>query len=436
MARNVDDFLTDDEHQAKNHAGIPGVGGGGDSVPIGTIVPFGAPIASISPGWLPCDGSEYDQTVEAVLFAVIGTTWNTGGETGGFFRVPDFRGRSPLGLNDGTLPEINAPASGLTTRNLAQKSGSENTNHTHSAGSFTAASAGDHSHTVTISKDPGTFLETNLGATYPGNDGLNGRHTHNASSGTTGAHGHSVTGTSAADNSNNMQPFVVAAYIIKANNIGGGTGGVSGQVAAGPLQGPQPTLNFINGSNITVGVTENIGQNRLDITISSSAAPLFEFIEKKEITVAATDVTFAGLDGDTDKLYMMVYHYVPGTAAVQEIQLQPNGLTTNQSARQVQFGATYVQALTNRWNMANGSVPAGPHCSGILYVWARRTGPGATTIRRSFMASWTISSDGFRTSGEWTDSGPNLTSLNIHSLVTSGIGIGSTFTLYKMPTVF
>ena len=51
-------------------------------------------------GWQMCNGQELSQTTYSSLFAVIGTTYNTGGETSGNFRVPDLRGRVVAGLDN------------------------------------------------------------------------------------------------------------------------------------------------------------------------------------------------------------------------------------------------------------------------------------------------------------------------------------------------
>lgn len=66
------------------------------------------PVASAPAGFVLCDGAEYDPAVPLYgpLFAVLGTSQNTGGETAGFFRVPDVRGRVIVGL--GTHADVNA----------------------------------------------------------------------------------------------------------------------------------------------------------------------------------------------------------------------------------------------------------------------------------------------------------------------------------------
>lgn len=75
----------------------PTAGGGGSGRLPGELTMW--PTTSPPVGHVLCDGSEYDPGLEdyAALYAVIGTQFNTGGETAGFFRVPDMKGRVPVG---------------------------------------------------------------------------------------------------------------------------------------------------------------------------------------------------------------------------------------------------------------------------------------------------------------------------------------------------
>lgn len=59
------------------------------TTPPGMIGPF-AGLAAPS-GWLFCDGSVVSQSTYSALYAAIGTTWDTGGEGAGNFRLPDLR---------------------------------------------------------------------------------------------------------------------------------------------------------------------------------------------------------------------------------------------------------------------------------------------------------------------------------------------------------
>ena len=69
-------------------------------IPIGTILPYAGPNAPY--GFLFCDGSEVERTKFSDLYDVIGTTYNgttplVGANT---FRIPDLRGRFPLGKDN------------------------------------------------------------------------------------------------------------------------------------------------------------------------------------------------------------------------------------------------------------------------------------------------------------------------------------------------
>ena len=62
----------------------------GYPIPTGAILPFVASASNQIPdSFLYCNGGEYNPALYPELFAVIGNQFNTGGETAGFFRVPD-----------------------------------------------------------------------------------------------------------------------------------------------------------------------------------------------------------------------------------------------------------------------------------------------------------------------------------------------------------
>jgi microcystin-dependent protein len=73
-----------------------------DSVPVnppGVILPYAG--ESAPPGWLLCDGSEYRRSEFNALFTAIGYAFGARPTVeDGFFRVPDFRGRMPLGADN------------------------------------------------------------------------------------------------------------------------------------------------------------------------------------------------------------------------------------------------------------------------------------------------------------------------------------------------
>jgi microcystin-dependent protein len=206
----------------------------GAGQPAGAIQAYAGSTAP--PGWLACDGSAVSRTTYSRLFAAIGTTWGAGnGST--TFNVPDLRGRAPIGAGTG---------SGLTARTLAATGGAETVTltttempaHSHTFSSGTAASDGDHSHSLSGTassagshthsvSNQGTRSDilagggTTTAATGSGSTGSDGSHSHSlsATASTAGAHTHSVTGTNSSEGSGgahaNMQPWAAVTYLIK-----------------------------------------------------------------------------------------------------------------------------------------------------------------------------------------------------------------------------
>lgn len=155
-------------------------------IPIGGIIPYAGGTAPY--GFLLCDGSEIERTKYSDLYDVIGTFYN--GTTAligvGTFRLPDLRGRFPLGKdnmdNGGTVPVITGgyvDAGGGTSGRVpdikAQILGGDAGQ---SSVSLTLANLPEHSHTlssarqdysavaVTTTIDPDAT--TGLGPTAPG----------------------------------------------------------------------------------------------------------------------------------------------------------------------------------------------------------------------------------------------------------------------------
>jgi microcystin-dependent protein len=145
--------------------GVAGAAGpAGPQGPIG-VAPTGAiygwPMPTPPGGWLVCDGSLQSRTTYSALFALISTNYNTGapGEDASNFRLPDFKGRFPLGAGQST-------AAGATNHAMFSQGGEEkhtlllaelathahalsDPGHTHpDPGHTHGASTGSHSHTA------------------------------------------------------------------------------------------------------------------------------------------------------------------------------------------------------------------------------------------------------------------------------------------------
>ena len=209
---------------------------GTGTVPTGTITPYAGTLAPES--WLLCSGQTVLRSQYSDLYAVISNRF--GGVTDGTtVRLPDLRGRVPVGAGTGTgggVAGVGAPAGGvaLTARALGAYAGDERF-HKHS---HTITDPG-HGHTVT---DPGhdhrsyttingdwVGISTGYGeggwavSDYPA---YNNNTSHiGAASNTTGitvggVNPSNTTGITVNDNSQNglsenVQPSVVLNYIIR-----------------------------------------------------------------------------------------------------------------------------------------------------------------------------------------------------------------------------
>lgn len=69
------------------------------AIPAGTLQTFA--MAAPPQGWLKANGQVVSRSTYARLFAAIGTTYNTGGESGTQFRLPDVRGYFMRAWDDG-----------------------------------------------------------------------------------------------------------------------------------------------------------------------------------------------------------------------------------------------------------------------------------------------------------------------------------------------
>jgi len=58
-------------------------------VQAGQVFPFAGVAANIPSGYLQCNGAIVSQAEYSSLYKAIGTTWNTGGEGAGNFRLPN-----------------------------------------------------------------------------------------------------------------------------------------------------------------------------------------------------------------------------------------------------------------------------------------------------------------------------------------------------------
>lgn len=117
--------------------------------PAGAVLAFAMNAAPA--GWLACSGQTVSRTTYAALFAAIGTTFDTGGEAGTDFRLPDLRGEFVRGWDN---------SRGLDTgRTFGSAQTDELKAHTHSY--QRGAGAGS----ATGGETPGDLTTVNTGST-------------------------------------------------------------------------------------------------------------------------------------------------------------------------------------------------------------------------------------------------------------------------------
>lgn len=161
--------------------------------------------------------------------------------------------------------------------------------------------------------------------------------------------------------------------------------------------------------------------------------PALILVERKEIAVAVSTVTFSSLDGNTDEVYKLIGRIENNVTANTPIfRLRPNGLSTDQNARNIINGVSSVIGQL-QFIVGQGS---NNDYSFEMIIHAKET-VGAITMLRSFFgksieypqaAAAVASIQDFGM--VWRGAG-NLISLDIHADISTEIQPGSTFELFK-----
>lgn len=157
--------------------------------------------SAVPTGWQAAYGQVVAQADYAGLYTAIGGGWNTGGEGGGNFRLPDFRGRVAAGFDSmggSAANRLTSGGSGCTSTAQGQTCGDQlEQSHTHT---YTRADSGS-------GLAPGGILVTQSGATVVSGFNQPFTVTINSSSQSTGSTG--------SGSSQNVQPTAMVFKIIR-----------------------------------------------------------------------------------------------------------------------------------------------------------------------------------------------------------------------------
>ena len=170
--------------------------------PIGSMMSYGG--ANAPSSWLLCDGSEVSRSTYAALYAVIGTQFGTPSNAS-LFKVPDLRGRFPLGADNMGGVEAGR-VTDTTADNLAGYSGTE-------MKTLVSTNLPDHQHNMKSTNNDQFYGIRNITAT-PSDpavivyDGPTGSNTAQAMPNSGGVDGTVGQGFSV------MNPYLVINYII------------------------------------------------------------------------------------------------------------------------------------------------------------------------------------------------------------------------------
>ena len=191
-------------------------------VPLGVPFPYMGTAAPT--GYLMCIGQTISRTTYAALFAVVGTSYNTGGEAGTDFRLPDMRGRVPVGV--GTNADVNALGKNegavIGDRRPKHKhTGNVNSDGSHSHGG-SSNYIGNHSHATTDTQGFGFNLTTGTAGesrSYlePRGTGMSGagEHQHTITTDSQGSHQHSYTAGPSANSPTDAPAYLAFNWIVR-----------------------------------------------------------------------------------------------------------------------------------------------------------------------------------------------------------------------------
>jgi len=156
----------------------------------------------------------------------------------------------------------------------------------------------------------------------------------------------------------------------------------------------------------------------------------FEKIAEVDVVANSTNVDLSGLDGDLDKIYLLVLLIKDASGYAQVLFLYPNALTTNQSCQMLRADGTTISAGRDSTHIRLGDIDVG-YAQGFFssIIYAESGIPRRTLTPNSYRGGTAI--NWLEYVGPWADAITKITSLRLEASRTDGIGAGSKIIVYR-----
>ena len=156
-------------------------------------------------------------------------------------------------------------------------------------------------------------------------------------------------------------------------------------------------------------------------------------IENKIITSDSQVQTFSGLDGDSDVAYLLKGTIKSNAGAAADLTLEPNNISTNQTAVLIQGDGTSVTTVTET-TLEFGAVLGNGEMCFDLFIFSSKS-INSIARQRIGMSKCSIEGPRVRMYGfHWNETTTNITSLEVQASSANAIGNGSQLILYKWAT--
>lgn len=166
-------------------------------------------------------------------------------------------------------------------------------------------------------------------------------------------------------------------------------------------------------------------------------ANTWERIYDEVVSTAKDTITISGLNGDVDNEYKLICSFVDGGATTSDYQLRLNNDTGSNYGTQTLFGQDTTigaqrPAAQTRWFIAGAvGTTVGTKFHNKLILRAKsgyvRTALNEVVREVTGTTVYGYSLNGF----SWNNIVDNITSLDLASTITNGIGVGSRVTLWR-----